>query len=100
MKDENGETTPINMTTLNDDEVRIENNEIKNESEIKLIEVDVKTTELKKKKAAKGKVNNENKEKKTEIKKQRLLKQLNENTEKLQKLKKPKMKISNKEDKL
>ena len=96
MKNENGETTPINMTTLNDDEVKIENNEIKNENEIKIIEVDVKTTELKKKKAAKHKVNNENKEKKREIKKQRLLKQLNENTEKLQKLKKPKMKISNK----
>ena len=55
MKDENGETTPINMTTLNDDEVRIENNEIKNENEIKLIEVDVKTTELKKKKVQKVK---------------------------------------------
>ena len=96
MKDENSETTPINMTTLNDDEVKIENNEIKNENEIKIIEVDVKTTEFKKKKAAKHKVNNENKEKKREIKKQRLLKQLNENTEKLQKLKKPKMKISNK----
>ena len=101
MKDGDGETTPINMTTLNDEnnEVKIESNEIKienDENEIELIEFDVKTTELKKKKAAKRKINNEKKEKKTEIKKQRLLKQLNENTKKLQKLKKPKMKVSNK----
>ena len=91
-----GETTPINMTTLNDEnenEVKIESNEIKienDENKIELIEVDVKTSELKKKKAEKRKINNEKKEKKRELKKQRLLKQLNENTEKLQKLKKPK----------
>ena len=90
MKNGNGETTPINMTTLNDENNEVEeSNEIKIENDENKIEL-IETTELKKKKAAKRKINNEKKEKKREIKKQILLERLNENTEKLQKLKKPK----------
>ena len=80
MKDGDGETTPINMTTLNDEnneeiesnEIKIENNKVKienDENEIELIEVDVKTSELKKKKAEKRKINNEKKRKEKRIKK-------------------------------
>ena len=96
MKEGDGETTSINMTTLDDanNEVKIENNEVKIENDKNEIEVDnnenVKTNKLRKKKAEKHKINNEKKEKKRELKKQKLLKQLNENTEKLQKLKKAK----------
>ena len=90
MKNGNGETTPINMTTLNDENNEVEeSNEIKIENDENKIEL-IETTELKKKKAAKRKINNEKKEKKREIKKQKLLERLNENTEKIQKLKKPK----------
>ena len=80
MKDGDGETTPINMTTLNDEnneeiesnEIKIENNKVKienDENEIELIEVDVKTSELKKKKAEKRKINNEKNRKEKRIKK-------------------------------
>ena len=95
-EEENGETTPINMTTLDDEnnEVKIKNDEVKIENDENEIEVDNnnknETNDLRKKKVEKRKINNEKKEKKRELKKQRLLKQLNENTEKLQKLKKSK----------
>ena len=90
MKNGNGETILINMTTLNDENNEVEeSNEIKIENDESKIEL-IETTELKKKKAAKRKINNEKKEKKREIKKQKLLERLNENIEKLQKLKKPK----------
>ena len=95
-EEENGETTRISMTTLDDEnnEVKIKNDEVKIENDENEIEVDNnnknETNDLRKKKVEKRKINNEKKEKKRELKKQRLLKQLNENTEKLQKLKKSK----------
>ena len=73
-KEENLES-PIDMTTLNDDDENKENIEIKKEE--------------KKEKKVKRKIKNEEEKKeKREAKKQRLLEQLNENTEKLKKLKK------------
>ena len=63
--------SPINMTTLNDENIKIKEE---------------------KPKKNKRKVNNtDTKEKKRELKKQKLLQQLNENTEKLKKLKKKKI---------
>ena len=63
--------SPINMTTLNDENIKIKEE---------------------KPKKNKRKINNtETKEKKRELKKQKLLQQLNENTEKLKKLKKKKI---------
>ena len=100
---EDGETTPINMTTLDanyeNNETAIENTKIKNENEnenengneINNNNNNNKNENLNQKKKKKGQKcnnNNETKEKKRELKKQKLLKQLNENTEKLQKLKK------------
>ena len=73
-EEEEENRSPINMTTLNDDENK-ENIEIKKE----------------KQKKVKRKIQNEElKKQKREAKKQRLLEQLNENTEKLKKLKKKK----------
>ena len=83
IKEEDGDETPINMTTLLDNEnneVKIKNDEIKienDENEIKNdeneIEVDnnknVKTNDLKKKKAEKCKINNEKKREEKRIKK-------------------------------
>ena len=79
-KEENLQS-PIDMTTLNDDDdENKENIEIKKEEE-----------EKKEKKKVKRKIKNEEEKKeKREAKKQRLLEQLNENTEKLKKLKKKK----------
>ena len=102
---ENGETTPINMTTLDDDEINeikieddkpeIRNDEIEKKND-EVIDIDNKKKKNNSKKTAeKRKINNERKERKRELKKQRLIEQLNENTEKLQKLKKAK-KQSNK----
>ena len=76
--------SPINMTTLNDDEnkenIKIEIEKQKKEEEVK-----------KEEKKVKRKIKNEqSKKQKREAKKQRLLEQLNENTEKLKKLKKKK----------
>ena len=94
IKEEDNESTLINMTTLDDEnnEIVTENIEIKKENEN-----DTKNNnnenlnEKKKKKIQKRKINNtETKERKRELKKQKLLKELNENTEKLQKLKKVK----------
>ena len=93
-EEDNNESTPINMTTLNDenDEIVTKNIEIKNENENEN-ENDGK----KKKKIYKRKNSDtETKERKRQLKKQRLLKQLNENTEKLQKLKKKKTNKINK----
>ena len=82
---EKEEESPINMTTLNndDDDVNYENKEnIKQEKE-------EQKEEKKEKKKVKRKIKNEEvKKEKREAKKQRLLEQLNENTEKLKKLKK------------
>ena len=73
--------SPINMTTLNDNDDDNNNKNIKE-----------KQNDKEKKKKTKRKIdNNESKEKKRELKKQRLLEQLNENTEKLKKLKKKKI---------
>ena len=79
-KEENLQS-PLDMTTLNDNEdENKENIEIKKEEE-----------EKKEKKKVKRKIkNDEIKKEKREAKKQRLLEQLNENTEKIKKLKKKK----------
>ena len=77
--------SPLNLTTLNDDNDNIddENIEIKQEEK----EKEEKQEEKKKKRKI---VNEERKKEKREAKKQRLLEELNENTEKLKKLKKKK----------
>ena len=73
--------SPLNMTTLNDQEDNKENIEIKQET------IENKQEEKKRKRKIK---NDERKKEKREAKKQRLLEQLNENTEKIKKLKKNK----------
>ena len=74
--------SPINMTTLNDDEN-------KENIEIQIEKLKKEEEEKKEKKKVKRKIKNEeSKKQKREAKKQRLLEQLNENTEKLKKLKK------------
>ena len=84
LKEEEEYESPINMTTLNDDENKV-NIEIKEEKETK----EEEENEKKEKKKVKRKIkNDEVKKQKREAKKQRLLEQLNENTEKLKKLKK------------
>ena len=100
IKEEDNESTPINMTTLDDEnnEIVTENIEIKKENENDTNNNNNENlNEKKKKKTQKRKINNtETKERKRELKKQKLLKQLNENTEKLQKLKKVKKEKINK----
>ena len=82
-KEENLQS-PIDMTTLNDDDDNDNNDENKENIEIKQEEI-----EKKEKKKLKRKIKNEEvKKQKREVKKQRLLEQLNENTEKIKKLKK------------
>ena len=82
-KEYNSES-PINMTTLNDDDENKENIEIR-------VKEEKDKEEKKEKKKVKRKIKNEEvKKQKREAKKQRLLQQLNENTEKLKKLKKKK----------
>ena len=73
--------SPLNMTTLNDDD---DNNDNENKENI-----EIKQEEDEKKRKRKIKKENQKKEKR-EAKKQKLLKELNENTEKLKKLKKKK----------
>ena len=97
---EDNESTPINMTTLNDEdnEIVTENIEIKKENENNNDNnsnynnnENLNQKKEKKKTTRKRKIDNtEAKKRKRELKKQKLLKQLNENTEKLQKLKKNK----------
>ena len=98
---EDNESTPINMTTLNDEdnEIVTENIEIKKENENNNIgnnsnynnNKNLNHKKEKKKTTRKCKIDNTGaKKRKRELKKQKLLKQLNENTEKLQKLKKNK----------
>ena len=97
---EDNESTPINMTTLDNEnnEIVTGNIEIKKENENDSNNNNNNSNnenlnKKKKKKTQKRKINNtETKERKRELKKQRLLKQLNENTEKLQNLKKEKKK--------
>ena len=82
--EENLQSSPLNMTTLNEQEDFNENIEIKQEN----IEIKQEKQEEKKRKL---KIKNEEiKKAKREAKKQRLLEQLNENTEKIKKLKKKK----------
>ena len=76
--------SPLNMTTLNDDNDKIND---ENEENIEIKQEEEKTKEKKKKRKI---VNEERKKEKREAKKQRLLDELNENTEKLKKLKKKK----------
>ena len=87
IKEEDNESTLINMTTLDDEnnEIVTENIEIKKENENDTNNNNKENlNEKKKKKTQKRKINNtETKERKRELKKQKLLKQLNENTEKL-----------------
>ena len=78
--------SPLNMTTLNDDNDNIDD-ENKENIEIKQEE---KQEEKQEKKRKRKIVNEEKKKEKREAKKQRLLEELNENTEKLKKLKKKK----------
>ena len=81
-KEEYNSESPINMTTLNDDDENKENIEIQ-------VKKEKDKEEKKEKKKVKRKIKNEEvKKQKREAKKQRLLQQLNENTEKLKKLKK------------
>ena len=88
--------SPINMTTLNNDDDDDDNDENKENIEIKkekVNEEEQKTdeTQKKEKKKVKRKIKNEEvKKQKREVKKQRLLEQLSENTEKLKKIKKKK----------
>ena len=83
-KEENLQS-PIDMTTLNDDDDDDDDENKEN------IEIEEKTEEIKEKKKVKRKIKNEEvKKQKREAKKQRLLEQLNENNEKLKKLKKKK----------
>ena len=78
------EKSPLNMTTLNDD------NDINVDDENKE-NIEIKQEKEKNEKKRKHKIENENRKKeKREAKKQRLLEELNENTEKLKKLKKKK----------
>ena len=86
LKEEEEYESPINMTTLNDDDDQNkENIEIKQEKETN----EEEKNEKKEKKKVKRKIkNDEVKKQKREAKKQRLLEQLNENTEKMKKLKK------------
>ena len=81
----NEENSPLNLTTLNDDQEDF--NENKENIEIKQENIEIKQEEKKRKRKIK---NEERKKEKREAKKQRLLEQLNENTEKIKKLKKKK----------
>ena len=82
------EESPLNMTTLNDNDDSGDNiDENKENIEIKQEKQEEKQDEKKRKRKIK---NEERKKEKREAKKQRLLEQLNENTEKIKKLKKKK----------
>ena len=84
--------SPMNMTTLNDENKENIDPKIKKEEEKeKEKEEEKEQKEKEKEKKVKRKIkNDEVKKQKREAKKQRLLEQLNENTEKLKKLKKKK----------
>ena len=85
-EEEDYNVSPINMTTLNDDNDHDdENKENINPKKEKEEEKEEKKEEKKSKRKIK---NDEVKKQKREAKKQRLLEQLNENTEKMKKLKK------------
>ena len=86
-KEENLQS-PIDMTTLNDDNDNNDDDDDKNKENIEIKQEEI---EKKEKKKLKRKIKNEEvKKQKREVKKQRLLEQLNENTEKIKKLKKKK----------
>ena len=80
-------SSPLNMTTLNDQE---DFNENKENIEIKQENIEIKKEKQEEKKRKRKIKNEERKKEKREAKKQRLLEQLNENTEKIKKLKKKK----------
>ena len=97
IKEDDNESTPINMTTIDDENNEIvTGNKIKNENENNNSDNDTNKENLnekkeKKKTTRKRKTDNtEAKKRKRELKKQKLLKQLNENAEKLEKLKRNK----------
>ena len=81
--------SPLNMTTLNDEEENIDENIDENKENIKIKQENIEIKQEEKKRKRKIK-NEERKKEKREIKKQKLLEELNENTEKLKKLKKKK----------
>ena len=95
---EDNESTPLNLTALDDEnnEIVIENIEIKKENENNNNDNNSndnnnENLNERKKTTRKRKIDNtEAKKRKSELKKQKLLKQLNGNTEKLQKLKRNK----------
>ena len=95
---EDNESTPLNLTTLDDEnnEIVIENIEIKKENENNNNDNNSndnnnENLNQRKKTTRKRETDNtEAKKRKSELKKQKLLKQLNGNTEKLQKLKRNK----------
>ena len=80
--------SPLNMTTLNDEEENIDEN--KENIEIKQENIEIKQEKQEEKKRKRKIKNEERKKEKREIKKQKLLEELNENTEKLKKFKKKK----------
>ena len=81
--------SPINMTTLNDNDDNDDNDDNNDENKENIKPKEQQNEEQKEKKKLKRKIKNkEEKKQKREAKKKRLLEQLNENTEKLKKLKK------------
>ena len=83
-QEEDYNVSPINMTTLNDND----DDENKENIDPKIEEKEKENEEEKTKKVKRKIRNDEVKKQKREAKKQRLLEQLNENTEKIKKLKK------------
>ena len=81
------EESPLNMTTLNDNDNSSDNDD---ENKQKIKQENIKQENQQEKKRKRKIKNEETKKEKREAKKQRLIEQLNENTEKLKKLKKKK----------
>ena len=80
--------SPLDMTTLNDNDG---DNDDENKENIEIKQENIEIKQEKQEKKRKRKIKNEERKKeKREAKKQRLLEQLNENTEKIKKLKKKK----------
>ena len=83
--------SPLNMTSLNDNDGSGDNtDENKENIEIKQENIEIKQEKQEEKKRKRKIKNEERKKEKREAKKQKLLEQLNENTEKIKKLKKKK----------
>ena len=83
--------SPLNMTSLNDNDGSGDNSDENKENiEIKQENIEIKQEKQEEKKRKRKIKNEERKKEKREAKKQKLLEQLNENTEKIKKLKKKK----------